>query len=220
MVVDLLLIGTAITLGPFHNTVFILLLSAQRGVRLGLAFTLAWLANLVVVIGIVVLLTGGKPPAHHTAPSTAGLAVKLALGTLLVVFGERRRRRRRPADRSGPQRRPPKWLARLDNASYWAAAGAAFLTQPWAMVGAGAATVVQSNPSSTASALALIGYCLLATASLLVMELYTVFSPDRARAALNRLRHWLENQQDQVIVALSLLLGLYLMAESIYGLVT
>ncbi|MEV6008044.1 GAP family protein [Streptomyces sp. NPDC051976] len=218
MVVDLLLIGAAITLGPFHNTVFILLLSGERGVRKGLVFTLGWLANLVVVIGVVLLLTGGKPPAPHTAPSTAALAVKLTLGAVLVVFGERKRRR--PVDRSGKQRRPPKWLARLDNASYWAAAGAAFLTQPWAMVGAGAATAVQSDPSSPGSALALIGFCVLASASLLIMELYAVFSPGPARAALNRLRGRLESQQDQVVVTLSLLLGLYLMAKSIYQLVT
>jgi hypothetical protein len=88
------------------------------------------------------------------------------------------------------------------------------------MVGAAAATAVQSDPSSTGSAFALIGFCVLASASLLVMELYAVFSPGPAMAALNRLRGWLENQQDQVIVTLSLLLGLYLVAKSIYQLVT
>lgn len=58
MVLDLLVIGTAITLGPLHNSAFILLLSSRRGVRQGLAFLLSWLANLVAVIACVVLLTG------------------------------------------------------------------------------------------------------------------------------------------------------------------
>lgn len=61
MVLDLVVIGTAITLGPLHNSAFILLLSSRRGVRKGLAFLLSWLANLVVVIACVVLLTGGEP---------------------------------------------------------------------------------------------------------------------------------------------------------------
>lgn len=218
MVVDLLLIGTAITLGPLHNSAFILLLSTDRGVRKGLAFTLSWLANLVVVIGLVLLLTGGSPPARHSAPSTAAIAVKLACGVVLVVYGERKRRR--PGGRAGRQRRPPKWLARLDGATNWTAAGLAVLLQPWAMVGAGAATAVQGDTSSASSALALVGFCVLATASLLVMELYTVFRPDSARAALGGLRTWLENEKDQVVVTLSLLLGLYLVAKSIYELVT
>src|SRR3954468_6032899 len=37
MVVDLVVIGTALPLGPLHNSAFILLLSSLRGVRKGLA---------------------------------------------------------------------------------------------------------------------------------------------------------------------------------------
>jgi hypothetical protein len=69
MVADLLLIGLGITLEPFPLTAFILLLSAEKGTRKGLAFILGWLACLVVVIAAVVLVTGGKPPAPNTAPS-------------------------------------------------------------------------------------------------------------------------------------------------------
>lgn len=61
MVLDLVVIATAVTLGPLHNSAFILLLSSRHGVRQGLAFLLSWLANLVVVIACVVLLTGGQP---------------------------------------------------------------------------------------------------------------------------------------------------------------
>lgn len=67
MVVGLVLIGLAITLGPLHNTAFILLVSSPKGVRKGLAFILAWLACLVLLIAGVLLLTGAKPP-HTTAP--------------------------------------------------------------------------------------------------------------------------------------------------------
>ena len=67
MVVDLLLLGLGITLEPFPLTAFILLLSAEKGTRKGLAFILGWLACLVVVIAAVVLATGGKPPAPNTA---------------------------------------------------------------------------------------------------------------------------------------------------------
>ncbi|WP_405444344.1 GAP family protein [Streptomyces avidinii] len=213
MILDLVVIGTAITLGPLHNSAFILLLSSRRGVRKGLVFLLSWLANLVVVIACVLLLTGGEPPARHSAPSTAAACVKLAIGLGLVLYGAHRRRR--------PPRPhvPPRWTARVDGASLATAAGLAWLLQPWAMVGAGAATVVAANLSSLADWLALIGYCLLATLSLIIMEMYTVWAPAVANARLNALRTWLEQHQDQLIVTLSLIVGLWLTAGGIYELV-
>jgi len=62
MVLDLVLIGLAIALEPFPITAFILILSAEKGTRKGLAFILGWLACLVVVIAAVLLTTGGNPP--------------------------------------------------------------------------------------------------------------------------------------------------------------
>ncbi|WP_369043131.1 GAP family protein [Streptomyces sp. Midd1] len=213
MVLDLLLIGTAITLGPLHNSAFILLLSSRRGTRQGLAFLLSWLADLIAVIACVVLLTGGQPPARHSAPSTVAVAAKLAIGVALVLYGGHRRRR--PPRPHGP----PRWAARIDDASPATAAGLAWVLQPWALVGAGAATAVDADLSTIADWLALTGYCLLATLSLVVMEMYTVWAPTAANARLSALRSWLEHHQEQLIVTLSLLLGLWLMARSIYELV-
>jgi hypothetical protein len=215
VVLDLLLIGLAITLGPLHNTAFILLLTAHRGVRKGLAFVLAWLACYVVVIAAVLLCTGGTPVRPHTSPSVAAEAVKLAVGVALITFGETRRRRpaRRPRTPSGR-------LARLHDVSTWTAAGFGVLLQPWGMIAAGAATVVQANLDSLLSYVALMAFCLLATASILAMELYTAFSPERAGRSLDRLRDWLERHLDQAEVVLSLLVGLWLVSKSIYQLVS
>ncbi|MEV8097175.1 GAP family protein [Kitasatospora sp. NPDC085879] len=214
MILDLVVIGTAITLGPLHNSAFILLLASSRGVRKGLAFLLSWLANLVAVVACVVLLTGGNPPAHQSPPSTAAVAAKLAIGLGLAGYGTYRRRR--------PPRphRPPGWTARVDHASLGTSAGLAWLLQPWALVGAGAATVVDADLSSLSDWLALTGYCLLATLGLIVMEMYTVWAPAAANARLTGLRAWLEGHQDQLIVTLSLLVGFWLTARSIYQLVT
>ncbi|MFH8694480.1 GAP family protein [Streptomyces chartreusis] len=213
MVLDLVVIGTAITLGPLHNSAFILLLSSRRGVRLGLAFQLSWLANLIAVIAVVVLLTGGQPPARHSVPSTAAIDAKLAIGLALVLYGAYRHRRP-PRPHS-----PPRWTARIDDMSAVTAAGLAWVFQPWALVGAGAATAVDANLSTLGAWLALTGYCLLATLSLIAMELYVVWAPAVANARLNALRTWLEQHQEQLIVTLCLLLGLWLAARSIAELV-
>ncbi|MFC8244722.1 GAP family protein [Streptomyces chartreusis] len=213
MVLDLIVIGTAITLGPLHNSAFILLLSSRRGVRLGLAFLLSWLANLIAVIAVVVLLTGGQPPAPHSAPSTAATDAKLAIGLALVLYSAYRHRRP-PRPHS-----PPRWTARIDDISSVTAGGLAWVFQPWALVGAGAATAVDADLSTLGDWLALTGYCLLATLSLIAMELYVVWAPEVANARLNALRTWLEQHQEQLIVTLSLLLGLWLTARSIAELV-
>ena len=214
MVLDLVVIGTAVTLGPLHNSAFILLLSSRRGVRQGLAFLLSWLANLTAVIACVVLLTGGQPPARNSAPSTAAIAAKLAIGLALVLYGTHRLRR--PPRPHGP----PRWTARIDNASPATAAGLAWLLQPWALVGAGAATAVDANLSTLADGLALAGYCLLATLSLIVMEMYVARAPAVANARLSALRDWLAQHQEQLIVTFALLLGLWLTARSIAELVS
>jgi hypothetical protein len=110
--------------------------------------------------------------------------------------------------------------ARLDWLSLVAAAGLAVFLQPWALVGAGAATVVQAKLSTTGDYLTLLLFCLLATSSLLYLELYAVFAPAKATVRLDRMRTWLDTHQDQVIVLVFLLLGFWLAGNSIYLLVS
>jgi hypothetical protein len=214
VVLDLLLIGLAITLEPFPVTAFILVLSAEKGAIKGLAFILGWLACLVAVIAAVILATGNNPPKPQTVPSTAVLAVKLALGVVLVLVAARQRRR------MGRPRKPPAWMSRLDRLSLWAAAGLAAFLQPWTLVAAGAATVTQAKLATAGSYLALVLFCLLATASFLYLELYAVFASEASSARLERLRAWLDTHQDQVIIVVCLLLGFWLAGKSIYLLVS
>jgi hypothetical protein len=214
LVLDLLLIGLGIALEPFPLTAFILVLSAEKGTWKGLAFILGWLACLVAVIAAVILTTGNHPPEPQTAPSTAILAVKLALGVVLILIALRTERRR------GRPRQPPAWLGRLDRLSLLSIAGLAAFLQPWTLVAAGAATVAQAKLATAGSYLALAGFCLLATSSFLYLELYAVFAGADADARLKRMRGWLDTHQDQVIIALCLLLGFWLAGKSIYLLVS
>ena len=214
MVADLLLIGLGITLEPFPLIAFLLILSAERGTIKGLAFILGWLACLVVVIGAVVLLTGGKPPAPSTAPLTAVLAIKLALGVVLILYALWQWRR------MGRPRKTPAWMGRLDQLSAWTAAGLAAFLQPWTLVAAGAATVSQAKLSNVWEWLVLLLFCLLATSSFLYLELSAAFRPAAAGALFEKLRTWLDTHQEQVIIVICLLLGFWLAGKSLYLLVT
>ena len=85
MVLDLLLIGLAITLEPFPVTAFILILSAQKGTIKGLAFILGWLArastcssaNQQQTVPAAGFRSAGTIPCLRLAPRGAGYASAL-----------------------------------------------------------------------------------------------------------------------------------------------
>jgi hypothetical protein len=213
MILDLVLIALAITLQPLPLVAFILILSSDGGLRRGLAFLLGWMLSLVAVIAIAVGVTGGKPLLPHSAPSTAALAVKLAIGVFLVGWGIHHR------TKIGQPVNEPKWMARLDGISLPVAAGFGVFLQAWPLVFAGAVTVLEAHVSNAGEIAALVGFCLLASSTLLVIELHAAFSPEAARRRLGSIRRWINSHRDQAIVVISLLLGFWLMGKSIYLLV-
>jgi threonine/homoserine/homoserine lactone efflux protein len=210
---DLVLIGLAIALDPLPLTAFLIVLPSKRGVRKGAAFVFGWLVSLGIVVTVTVVATGNNPPKPNTAPSLADLAVKIAIGVILVAIAVRQRRR---MGRPKKPKKAPKWQAHVDNMSPWFAMGLACALQPWVLISAGAATVVEAKLSSTESYLALFLFCVLASASYLAMEIYAGFRPGQSQAFLARLRTWIDTRTDQVIIWGSLILGLWLIAYSIY----
>jgi Sap, sulfolipid-1-addressing protein len=217
VVLNLVLIGLAITLDPLPLTAFMVVLPSKRGLRKGAAFVLGWLVSLAIVVTVTVLATGNNPPKPSTAPSLASLAVRIAVGAGLVAIGIRQRRR---MGQPKKPKKPPKWQEHVDNMSPWFAMVLAPTLQPWALIGAGAATVVEAKLSSWESYLALFLFCVLASASYLAMEIYAGFKPDQSQAFLARFRTWMETHTDQVIILGSLILGFWLIANSIYLVVT
>ena len=217
MILNLILIGLAVTLDPLPLTAFLVVLPSERGLRKGAAFVFGWLVSLAAVVTITVLATGNNPPKPSTVPSLAALAVKIALGAVLVLIAVRRiRASRRPK----PPKKPPKWQEHVDSMSPWFALGLAPALQPWVLIGAGAATVVEAKLSSWESFLALFLYCVLASSSYLFLEIYAAVRPARSQALMGQVRTWVDTHSDQVIIVGSLLIGLWLIADSLYLIVS
>jgi len=217
LVLNLMLIGLAVALDPLPLTPFLIVLPSKHGTVKGAAFVFGWLVSLAAVVTITLLATGNNPPRPATVPSLASLAIKIALGLVLVRIAIRHIRAR---GQPKPPKKPPKWQEHVDNMSPWFAMVLAPTLQPWVLIGAGAATVVQAKVSSWASFLALVGYCLLASSTYLTMEIYAVARPASSQALLARFRAWIDDHTDQAIIAGSLLIGLWLIANSIYLIVT
>jgi hypothetical protein len=217
VILDLTIIGLVITLEPIPLTAFIIILASQRGTRKGAAFVSGWLVSLAIVVAVTVLATGNSPPKPNTTPSLASLAVKIALGTVLLIVALRRYRR---LGQPKKPKKPPKWQAGVDSMSPLYAMALASLTQPWGLIAAAAATVVQAKLSSWEDYLTLVYFCLLASSAYILMELYATIRPEQTRDFLTRLRRWIDTHTDQLIIWVSLIAGLWLIGKSTYLIVT
>jgi hypothetical protein len=213
VVLNLVLIGVAIALDPLPLTAFLVVLPSRRGVVKGAAFVFGWLVSLAAVVAITVAATGNNPPKAATVPSLASLAIKIALGVVLVRIAVRRIRAR---SRPKSPKKPPKWQEHVDAMSPWFALGLAPVLQPWVLIGAGAATVVEAKLSSGQSFLALVLYCVLASSSYLAMEIYAVSRPGQSQELLARFRTRIDTHTDQMIIAGSMIIGFWLIANSLY----
>ena len=88
-------------------------------------------------------------------------------------------------------KKQPKWMASIDRINPLAAAGLGFLLQPWVLVAAGVATITEAKLSSGLEYLAVFAFCILCTASYLVLEVYAALRPAVVKAKLNALLDWI-----------------------------
>jgi hypothetical protein len=216
MVLDLVMIGLAIALYPLPLTGLFVVLPSRGGTRKGAAFVFGWLVSLAVVVAVTVVATGDNPPRPSTVPSLAALAIKIAIGTVLLLIAVRRYRR---MGRPKPPKKPPKWQAQVDTMSPWFALGLGPTLQPWGLIAAGAATVVEAKVSNWQSYLALILFCLLGSSTYLAMEIYAILRYDQSQALMVRIRKWIDTHTDMVIVLGGLVVGFWLIGSSIYWIV-
>ena len=75
----------------------------------------------------------------------------------------------------------------IDRVNPLTAAGLAFLLQPWVLVTAGVADITQAKLSSAWEYLAVFAFCVLCSASLLVMETYAALRPAEVKTTLEAL---------------------------------
>jgi hypothetical protein len=213
-VADLALLGLAVTLEPLPIMAFILVLASRRGPCKGVAFILGWMACLVLVIAITLLVTAGRPPRPSTSPATGISLAKAAIGVLLVGFAVYRRRHPRPTVG------PPRWAAGLDRLSLFTCASLGAFLQPWVLVGAAASVVAGIDTSSWVSLLILAGFCLLATATQIGLEIAVLLSPVASARQLERLRHSLEVHRDGAVVVIAAVVGLWLLGNGLSAIVS
>ena len=217
LVLNLTLLGLAITLEPIPFTTFALVLASERGTHKAAFFIAGWILSLAAVIAITLAATGNSPPASNTAPSLASLAVRIAIGVVLLVIAALRRR---SMGRPKKPKDPPKWQTGVDSMSPWFAFVLAPLVQPWGLIAAGAAVIIDAKLDSWQSALTFVYFLLLSVGTYVAVEIYALARPERTRELIASVRAWIADHTDQVIIILSLVVGVWLVADSVYLLAT
>ena len=217
MVLDLIIIGLAITLEPIPLTAFLLVLASKGGTTKAGAFIAGWIVSLGIVVALTLLVTGNQAPASNTAPATGILAAKIVIGALLVLAGTLRWRKRgqpkKPKD-------PPKWQTGIDTMSPAFAFVLGPLVQPWGLVAAGVANVMSDDFHTVSQYLALALFLFLSVSTYVALEAYALLRPAPTQALITRIRGWVDAHQDQVIIWIALAVGIWLVAKSTYQLVS
>ena len=217
MTFELVLIGLVITLEPIPLVSFLVIVASRRGVVKGAAFIFGWLLSLAIVIAVTVLATADNPPKPNTAPSLASLAVKILIGVVLLIIALRQYRRR---GRPKKEKKVPKWQVGVDNMSPLYALLVAVLVQPWGLVAAGIADIVGAKLSSWETYISIFVFCLISVSSMLTIEIYAGFWPERCQRSITTIRTWIDTHTDQVIIIGSTILGFWLIGKSTYLLVS
>ncbi len=213
LLLTLFVIALGITFEPIPFTAFALILASNNGVSKAAYFIVGWILSLAAVVALTLFATQNRPPRPNTAPSTAILATKLALGALLMLVAIRRWRRMGRPKKAKP---PPKWQTGMDSMSRWFALALGPLVQPWGLVAAGVSVIVEAKLGSWQSWLALMVFCVLSTATYLAAEIYAWVRPERTQELLRRVRAWIAGHTDQAIIAISGIVGAWLIADSLY----
>lgn len=211
------LIGLAITLEPIPFTAFALVLASSRGTSKAAFFIVGWVLSLTVVIALTLAATGNNPPRSGTVPSQAALAIRIAIGVALLCIALRRKRMmgrtRKPKD-------PPRWQAGVDHMSPLFALVLAILVQPWGLIAAGAAVITGAELDSWRSTLAFAYYLVLSVGTYLAVEFYALARPERTQELIVSVRMWIAGHTDEMIIIISVVLGIWLVVDSIYLLAT
>ncbi len=206
---DLFLIALVIAIEPLPLTSYLVVLGSRGGPAKGLGFVVGWLATLILVVVLTLTLTGGKPVQPGSVPSTAALVVTMLLGAGLLGLAVWQRSRR------GRPKAPASWMKAVDRMSFGGAMILGFLVQPWPLVAAGAATVLQADLSQVSSVVALIGFCVIASLTYLLGQGYVWLAPAAAHVRLANLNRWITTHTDQIIIVASTAIGLWLIVRSI-----
>jgi hypothetical protein len=211
----MLLFAAAFALNPLPLVCFILVLGTDGGTRNGFGYLVGWFLSFVVVVVGTLTLTGGDPVKAASVPFTVGSVVRVIVG--LGLLGLAWVWQRRPPSATTKE---PTWMQRLDHLGILGAGVLGVLLQPWPLIAAGAIAISQTSVQGVWGAVAMIGFCLIGTSSLLAMECYALAAPEGADEKLSSIKRWIDGHRRRIVLIGATAIGIALCAQGAYALLT
>src|SRR5215813_10556899 len=180
-------VGVAIS--PFPIVAVVLMLITAHGRVNGPAFIFGWVAGLVMVGALSLAATSGVDSSTPVGPAATWVSVAvLVLGVLLLLVALKQWRGR---PHEGDEVKTPQWMATLDQFSPVKAAGvgvvlSALNPKNLLLAVVGAATIAQTDLSTSQQIGAYVVFVLIATIGVGVPVLSYFVMGDRSRELLGR----------------------------------
>jgi threonine/homoserine/homoserine lactone efflux protein len=209
-------IGVAIS--PVPIIAVILMLFSQRARVNGPAFLAGWVIALAALSTIVYVVSHDGNVATSSTASDSVSWGKIVLGVALLALA-RRNWRKRPAP--GEEAAMPKWLASVESVSPVKAFGLAVVlaaVNPKNLIltlGAAAGLAQVQGLSTTDAIVAIAVFVVVASLTIAGPVLYALIGGEKARAALDSAKAWLETHNAAVMAVLFLVFGVDLIAKGL-----
>jgi hypothetical protein len=213
---SVVVLGLGCAANPWGIMIAILLLDARRGHGIVWAYVLAWTGAISVVLVALLAGLGAVFESGSDSASTAASWLELALGVVLIGFGARRllgsRGEEAPTE-------TPRWLRAIENISYPAAFLLGIYSATYPLVIAAAGEILAADTSSAETTALVVLFVALGSSTVAGVAALGTFAPSRSAAFLERLRAWVTAHNRAVITTIVLVLGGYLAARGLEGLV-
>ena len=216
LIIDLLLAAVGVAINPPAIIASIVLVSSSRSKAM--AFAGGWLVGLLM-IGSAIMLVGDVSELVNV-PSSLMLAVKLAVGTALVMLALAQWRKH---SASSGTAEPPRWMRSLTDLSapraFWVATAYASLNpKTLVFVVAGVLTILETSLRVPAEWIALVLFVLLASLSVTTPVVLAVLAPRRSAGSLASARRWLGDNGSLVTAAVLAILGVMVLYSGVASL--
>jgi threonine/homoserine/homoserine lactone efflux protein len=214
---DVLPLALGVAVSPIPIIAVILMLLSPRARTNGPAFLVGWVVGLAVVSVVVTALSGSVGIGSGGGGSTIGSSIKILLGLLLIGLAIRNFR-----NRPGPGEQPPlpSWMRAIDSVTAVKALGIAVLLSAvnpknLSLTVAAAVTIAQEGLSTVSAAFVLVVFVVIASLSIAVPVVLYLAGGSSAKAALDRLKGWLNANNATVVAMLLLVIGVVLVGKGL-----
>ena len=216
LIIPILLLGLLASLSPSTLVVFILLLDTIRAKVNAAAFLIGWAVSLTIVF-VVTYGIGGTGPLQNRSGRAGIYVVEILFGMALILVAVREwRGRHLPKTSSSTAKR---LTAHLRELHPWEASVVGVLEQPWTLTAAAALVVVHHHSAVLIAVLVFVVFTVLSTATVGIIFLYYSRRPGDAETYLRGIRDRAVRVEPVLLSGVSLLVGLYLLADGIVSLI-